>query len=127
MNGGGSQSPWEQRFQVLANYLRTQREAAGLTLRELAERADVSNAYLSQLERGLHEPSIRVLSAVAVALDISGETLLALAGLPSARRDRAGATERAIRSDPALTAQQRTALLGVYRSYTDRAGSRSAR
>jgi transcriptional regulator with XRE-family HTH domain len=100
--------------------VRTQRQLAKLSLRELAELARVSNPYLSQIERGLHEPSIRVVQAIAKALDISTETLLAQVGLvgdgDAAGRVH-GATEAAISADPYLTDGQREALLAVYRSY----------
>jgi transcriptional regulator with XRE-family HTH domain len=85
----------------------------------------VSNAYLSQIERGKHKPSIEVLRAVANGLHVSAETLLDQVGLfedpsPAARRgDREGppATETAILSDASLTPAQREALIAVYRSY----------
>ena len=89
----------------------------------MADLTEVSNPYLSQIERGLHEPSVRVLKSIARALNVSAETLLAQAGLLS--DEEAGgasppdglATEAVIRADPALTEAQKTALLGVYRSY----------
>lgn len=113
---------------ALGRFIREQRQLAQLSLRKMAELAEVSNPYLSQLERGLHEPSVRVLHSVARALNVSAETLLEQAGLvertPRERPDSAG-TEDAIRADPRLTAEQKTALLGVYRSYLA-AGDRSA-
>jgi transcriptional regulator with XRE-family HTH domain len=95
--------------------------AAKLSLRELAERTNVSNAYLSQLERGLHEPSLTVLRSIASALDVPLSSLLDRAGLlergdgdaEPVMRD----TEAAILSDRELTEPQRTALLSVYRSF----------
>ena len=84
----------------------------------------MSNAYLSQIERGKHKPSIEVLRAVATGLNVSAETLLDQVGLfedpePAAREtaDGAKATEVAILSDPQLTPPQREALIVVYRSY----------
>jgi transcriptional regulator with XRE-family HTH domain len=103
---------------VLGAYIRAQRLAAGLSLRDLADRTDVSNAYLSQVERGLHEPSLSVLDAVARALDLSLDALLAGAGVLDRDGGAApGGTEAAILSDPALSEPQRTALLHVYRSF----------
>ena len=124
---------------TLGGFIRTQRRLANLTLREMAELAKVSNPYLSQIERGLHEPSVRVLRSIAAALNISAETLLAQAGLidavtgdapaaaeatgPAATANAEAApvgtpkTEAAIRLDPALTEAQKEALLGVYRSF----------
>src|ERR1700730_1157227 len=73
--------PWAAQRKLLGNFIRSQRRLANLSLRDLAERTAVSNPYLSQIERGLHEPSVRVLKAIAGALDLSAETLLAQAGL----------------------------------------------
>ena len=68
-------------LQALGELIRAQRQQAELTLRELAARTNVSNPYLSQIDRGLHEPSVRVLKAIAGALNLSAETLLVQAGL----------------------------------------------
>ena len=75
------QSPWEPQLDVLGEYLREQRREANLSLRELAALTQLSNAYLSQLERGQHEPSVRVLRSLSAALDVSVATLLAHAGM----------------------------------------------
>jgi transcriptional regulator with XRE-family HTH domain len=109
---------WNAQVRALGEYIRAQRKLANLSVRQLAELAEVSNPYLSQVERGLHEPSVRVLTSIAHALNLSAETLLAHAGLiddDSQRVD--GATEDAIRQDLRLTEEQKQALLGVYRSY----------
>jgi transcriptional regulator with XRE-family HTH domain len=104
---------------VLGASIRAQRTACGLSLRELAEQTGVSNAYLSQLERGLHEPSLTVLSAVARALGVSLESLLARVGLLDPERTDVPIpdTEAAIAADPRLSEPQRIALLSVYRSF----------
>lgn len=116
--------PWAVHRAALGSFLRAQRNLAKLSLREMAERTKVSNAYLSQIERGLHAPSVRVLRSIAEALDLSAEALLAQAGLiASAVGDEETAdatgrgTEAAIRRDAALTDDQKEALLSVYRSY----------
>jgi transcriptional regulator with XRE-family HTH domain len=70
-----------RQLEVLGELIRKQRPQAELTLRELAERANVSNPYLSQIERGLHEPSVRVIKAIAAALNLSAESLLIQAGV----------------------------------------------
>lgn len=101
----------------LGAYVRAQRAASGLSLRELAERTGVSNAYLSQVERGLHEPSLSVLRAIARALALPLETLLASTGAFDSDVPAGSGTESAILADPALTEAQRLALLGVYRSF----------
>lgn len=128
-------SPWSP-SQTLGAFIRSQRQLADFSLRELAALTDVSNAYLSQVERGLHQPSVRVLTAIAQALDVSPNEMLAEAGL----RDAAGApdeacggqgrpapspavrehvcsTAEAIAADPRLGSEQRRALLAVYRSF----------
>lgn len=116
-----SDDPWKAQLEALGALLRAQRKAADLTLRDLSERTKVSNAYLSQLERGLHEPSLGVLTAIASALGVPLESLLSRAGLLE-RSDGGGEppmreTEAAILRDPELSEPQRTALLSVYRSF----------
>jgi transcriptional regulator with XRE-family HTH domain len=120
-----AEEAWKAQLEAFGAFVRSQRQLAKLSLRELAELARVSNPYLSQIERGLHEPSIRVVKAIANALDISSDTLLAQIGLvggesPADSRV-AGATEAAIANDPYLTDGQRDALLAVYRSYAAQA------
>lgn len=119
--------PGDESGRMLGDFIRAQRQMANLSLRQLSILAEVSNPYLSQVERGLHEPSVRVLRSIAGALNVSAETLLEQAGLLS--NDKAGdekdgkaddgATERAIRIDRALSESQRRALLSVYRSYVE--------
>ena len=103
---------------MLGGFIRAQRQMANLSLRQLSVMAKVSNPYLSQVERGLHEPSVRVLKAIGEALNLSAETLFEQAGLlRQTESPDDEATENAIRSDRKLTEAQRHALLGVYRSY----------
>ena len=108
---------WSARLTALGDYIRTQRRLANLSLRDVAERTRISNPYLSQVERGLHEPSVRVLKAIATALNVSAESLLAHAGLLDEDGTVGADTEGAIRSDARLSAEQKQALLAVYRSY----------
>ena len=103
---------------MLGELIRAQRQMANLSLRQLSALTAVSNPYLSQLERGLHEPSVRVLRSIADALNMSAETLLQQAGMISDSDDLDDdATENAIRADRRLTEAQRRAMLSVYRSY----------
>lgn len=118
-------APPKTALESLGALLRAQRMAAQLSLRELAARADVSNAYLSELERGLHEPSLRVLRSVASALGTPLGSILASAGvLGNAEQgdgeSRVRETEAAILRDPELSEPQRIALLSVYRSFVPR-------
>ena len=110
-----------QQLEALGEFIKHQRTMAKLSLREMAARTNVSNPYLSQIERGLHEPSVRVLKAIATALNVSAESLLVQAGLldledPAADGD-ARSVEDAVRADTRLTEEQQGALLAVYRSY----------
>ena len=73
--------PWESQRKALGAFIRTQRQMANLSLRQLAELTHLSNPYLSQVERGLHQPSVRVLKAISDALNVSAETLMTQAGL----------------------------------------------
>ena len=108
----------DEQLHALGAFIRAQRQLANLSLRQMAELAHVSNPYLSQLERGLHEPSVRVLQSISRALNVSAETLLAHAGLDDDEHAEPQAdTESAIRADPDLHDDQKQALLSVYRSY----------
>ena len=118
-------NPWQGQLDALGEFIRTQRKLANLSLRELAAMTDVSNAYLSQIERGLHEPSVRVLRSIAQALEISTNTVLAQAGMTD-ENPASPLTESAIRSDPLLSEAEKEALLAVYRSYVrERANAQS--
>ena len=121
---------WQAQREALGAFIRTQRQMANLSLRQLADLTNLSNPYLSQVERGLHEPSVRVLKAISDALNVSAETLLAQAGLVDAVTgekggppDEAGEEERteaAIAADKRLSDDQKAALIAVYRSMVDR-------
>jgi transcriptional regulator with XRE-family HTH domain len=103
---------------MLGGFIRAQRQMANLSLRQLSVLTEVSNPYLSQVERGLHEPSVRVLKSIGEALNVSAETLFEQAGLTSPTENLDDeATENTIRADRRLSEEQRHALLGVYRSY----------
>jgi transcriptional regulator with XRE-family HTH domain len=100
----------------IGEFIRQQREAAEVSVRELARIAGVSNPYLSQVERGLRKPSAEVLQQIAKALSMSAESLYVRAGLlddSSTQR----LTIEVIKSDPDLTDPQRAALLETYNQY----------
>jgi transcriptional regulator with XRE-family HTH domain len=110
----------EERRRMLGGFIRTQRQFANLSLRQLSSMTEISNPYLSQVERGLHEPSIRVLKSIADALNVSAEILFEQAGLiTGSEKFGDEATESAIRADQRLSEAQRLALLAVYRSYVE--------
>ena len=100
----------------LGEYIREQRNAAQISLRQLAKAADVSNPYLSQVERGLRRPSAEILARIAAGLRISAESLYVRAGILEERTgDRSVLI--AIAEDPTLTDRQRRALLEIYAAF----------
>ncbi len=101
----------------LGEFIRRQRELGHLSLRQLADACGVSNAYLSQIERGLRTPSSFVLKALAEGLELSSETLYAQAGILDPNDGEAGDTIDAIRRDPYLSARQREMLVEMYESF----------
>ena len=112
-------APWD----AFGTYLRGQRHLAQLSLRQLAELTKVSNPYLSQIERGLHRPSIAIIKSLAEALNLSTSDLLAHAAdiVTDEAASASTTTEGAIRTDPLLNEVQKGALLAVYRSMVEAA------
>ncbi len=102
---------------TLGDYLKEQRVASRLSLRQLSELAGVSNPYLSQIERGLRKPSAEVLSQIAKALRISAEQLYVRAGILSPDDGVGGSVELAVLGDTGLTERQKQSLLDVYSSF----------
>nr|WP_090276241.1 helix-turn-helix transcriptional regulator [Mycolicibacterium komanii]CRL69470.1 XRE family transcriptional regulator [Mycolicibacterium komanii] len=101
--------------QDIGTFIRTQREAAQVSVRQLAEKAGVSNPYLSQIERGLRKPSADVLNQIAKALRLSAEVLYVRAGIlePSEKSE----VRDAIVNDAAITERQKQVLLDIYTSF----------
>jgi transcriptional regulator with XRE-family HTH domain len=99
----------------LGGFIKSHREGANLSLRRLADRAGISNPYLSQIERGLRKPSAEILKRLSRALSISAETLYTRAGLIEEGRNRPVVVE-AIESDTALSPRQKQVLLDLYRT-----------
>ncbi len=115
--------PWDSQMEALGAFIRSKRKLANLSLRQLAERTKLSNPYLSQIERGLHQPSVRVIRLISDALNVSTETLLAQAGLLHRESASSGPAqihppdiEAAIRSEQRLSDDQKNALIAVLRS-----------
>ncbi len=112
--------PWNAQLEALGAFIRSQRQLARLSLRRMAELTSLSNPYLSQVERGRHQPSVRVLKLIAEALNISAETLLEQAGLLDGQHpdgdDATARVESAIRTEQRLTDEQKAALIAVYHS-----------
>ena len=111
----GTEASWD----AFGAYLRSQRQLAQLSLRQLSALTRISNPYLSQIERGLHQPSIGILKSLAEALNLSVSELLGHAAGVVAGEEPATTTEVAIRTDPRLNDAQKSALLAVYASMAD--------
>lgn len=101
---------------ALGEFIKSQRRIADLSQRELARLADLSDAYLSQLERGLHEPSVRVLNGLAQALNVPSDKLLAYLGRHDAPSS-VQSTESAIATDDRLSDPQKQSLIDLYRAF----------
>jgi transcriptional regulator with XRE-family HTH domain len=81
---------------VIGSRMRQLRRRRGRTLVEVSLRAGISPQYLSEIERGLKDPSSEVVAAVAGSLDTTVLELsaLAVADLRSGLRDSAPSTAR---------------------------------
>ena len=101
--------------QDIGSFIRTQREAAQVSVRQLAEKAGVSNPYLSQIERGLRKPSADVLSQIAKALRVSAEVLYIRAGILEPTE--ASEVRDAVITDTAINERQKQVLLDIYTSF----------
>ena len=100
----------------LGDFIREQRGASDISLRQLAKLAGVSNPYLSQIERGLRKPSAEILQQIAKALRISAEVLYVQAGILE-HRDGGGLIADALHGDDGLTERQKQVLLEIYDSF----------
>ena len=100
----------------LGNYIREQRGASDISLRQLAKLAGVSNPYLSQIERGLRKPSAEILQQIAKGLRISAEAMYVQAGILDERVGD-GLLSDAVHADNGLTERQKQVLLEIYESF----------
>lgn len=101
----------------LGEFIASQRRAAEMSLRQLAERAGISNPYVSQIERGLRKPSAEVLQSLATALSVSAETLFTRAGILDPDAERPTSVPGAVRNDARLSKTQKEALIEVYLAF----------
>jgi transcriptional regulator with XRE-family HTH domain len=108
----------------MGEFIRRQRELQQLSMRQLANLSGISNPYLSQIERGLREPSEKVLDAIAENLELSAEALSEHGRRAEEQEEDEPAVVAAIRADSKLTARQRQALLEVYASFVGRSRAR---
>lgn len=99
----------------IGSFIRSQRELAQVSVRQLAERSGISNPYLSQVERGLRKPSADVLNQIAKALRVSAEVLYVRAGILESGK--ANEVRDAIITDTAITERQKQILLDIYASF----------
>ena len=106
----------ETRWRDLGEFIREQRNLGQLSLRKLSEKAEVSNPYLSQIERGLRHPSAEILRQIARALEISSEELYVRAGILEERDDRPDLIAE-IRRESDLTEDQKKHLIYMYESF----------
>jgi transcriptional regulator with XRE-family HTH domain len=101
----------------VGEFIRRQRDLAQMSVRQLADVCGVSNAYLSQIERGLRTPSSLILQSLAKGLRLSAETLYAQAGLMDPTGAEQGDVVKAVMQDPLLSARQREILIEMYQSF----------
>jgi transcriptional regulator with XRE-family HTH domain len=107
----------DSRLPDLGAFIRSQREVAQKSIRDLAKMAGVSNPYLSQIERGMRRPSAEILQQIAKALQISAESLYVRAGILDPDGSPPVSVPEAIAADPHLTPEQKQSLLTVYGSF----------
>jgi transcriptional regulator with XRE-family HTH domain len=119
--------PDEEGPPLLGEIIRRQRELNEMSMRQFAQMAGISNPYLSQIERGLREPSEKVMESIAQTLQVSADALYEQAGLATDDEDGARPVVDAIRADPVLTGRQRQALIELYEACRSANGEPRAR
>ncbi len=112
-----------EREERLGEIIRRQRELSALSMRQFADLVGISNPYLSQIERGLRDPSEKVLEGIAeVAADLRRHACASRPGMSVGAEEETPAVVDAIREDPHLTGRQRQAMLEIYAAFTASAG-----
>lgn len=117
----------DRRLADVGEFIKNQREVASMSVRRLANLANISNPYLSQIERGLKRPSAEILQQIAKGLKVSAESLYVRAGILDERSLHGGSAPgtdvlSAIAADPRLTDRQRGVLVEIYRSFVGTSG-----
>ncbi|MDF1596080.1 MAG: helix-turn-helix domain-containing protein [Acidimicrobiia bacterium] len=105
----------------LGAFIRQQRERSKMSLRRLADRAGISNPYLSQIERGLRKPSAEILKSLARELSIQAESMYVRAGLLDEGFAPPTVVE-AVEADPTLSIRHKQVLLDLYRTLIEAGG-----
>jgi transcriptional regulator with XRE-family HTH domain len=103
----------DEKHSEIGSFIRNQREQASMSLRKLADKAGISNPYLSQIERGLRKPSAEILKSLARALSLQAESLYLRAGLLD--KTVSGSVIGAIEADERLAAPEKQILIDLYR------------
>ena len=106
-----------KRVASIGDFIREQREQAQVSIRQLANRAGISNPYLSQIERGLRNPSAEILQQIAKGLRISAEQLYVHAGILDSH-DGDPNTIAVIIADAALNERQKQTLVDIYQAFS---------
>ncbi len=112
------ESKGDERRTEVGSFIRQQRQRGNMSLRRLAERAGISNPYLSQIERGLRKPSAEILKSIARALSIQAESLYARAGLIEDGVHPPTVIE-AVEHDGRLSPRQKQVILDLYRTFAE--------
>ena len=106
-------------MESFGSYMRRLRKSKGLTLKQVENQAKVSNAYISQIERGLRNPPHPdILKRLAKAYDVEHRELLVAAGYleedsaETAKRKQIEEAYEHVRTDPAF--KQGTRLKGTH-------------
>jgi len=81
--------------EMMGRVIRRERQDRRLTIKELGEKAGLSEIYVSEIERGKKYPSARVLESLAAALELSVADLLLLVA-DAIRAERQPSMTRAI-------------------------------
>lgn len=61
---------------LIGDRIREVRKSKRLTQEQLAEKADISVTYLSEIERNIKRPGLNVFSKIVIALDTSADYIL---------------------------------------------------
>lgn len=75
----GKKSKKDPFLVAVCEALHSRRTLLGISQEELAERSGLHRTYISDIERGARNPTLKTLSRLAVALELSASQLVSLA------------------------------------------------